>query len=205
MCCSPHCLRGYESSAVIPFGVRSVIKNHFPQCLNLTFVDRMKLSKTLFQLAIFFQLMVIQSCTPSSNKDSNATQQNDLPQMIATKLDGSQVNMKELKGKAVLILFQTDCDHCQREATAIHENISGFKAYSLYFITTVSLKEIETFANEYRLADNPIVHFCQTTNQSILDNFGPIDAPSLYIYSQDQKLVKAFNGETQISEILKYL
>ena len=165
----------------------------------------MKLSKTLFQLAIFFQLIVIQSCSPSSNKDSNATQQNDLPQMIATNLDGSQVNMKELKGKAVLILFQTDCDHCQREATAIHENISGFKAYSLYFITTVSLKEIETFANEYRLANNPNVHFCQATNQSILDNFGPIDAPSLYIYSQDQKLVKAFNGETQISEILKYL
>jgi len=165
----------------------------------------MKPSKTFFQLAMFLPLIVIQSCSPSSNKDSNSTQQNDLPQMIVTNLDGSQVNMRELKGKAILILFQTDCDHCQREATAIQENISAFKAYSLYFITTVSQQEIEKFANNYRLADQPNVHFCQSTNQSILDNFGPIDAPSLYIFSQDRKLIKAFNGETQINEILKYI
>jgi cytochrome oxidase Cu insertion factor (SCO1/SenC/PrrC family) len=168
----------------------------------------MKPNKNFFHLATFFFLM-IQSCTSSDNKDStdsnSTTVQNDLPQMVVTKSDGSQLNMRELTGKTVLILFQTDCDHCQREAAAIQENITAFKDYSLYFITTTSHKEIETFASEYKLAGHPNVYFCQTTSQSVLDNFGPIDAPSLYIFSPDQKLVKAFNGETQINEILRYI
>lgn len=159
-----------------------------------------------FWVAALFLLIVIQCCTSSSDKGSSSMAvQNDLPQMVVTKPDGSQLNMKELSGKTVLILFLTDCDHCQREATAIQENISAFKPYSVYFITTSSQQQIETFAKEYRLSDYPNVHFCQTTSQSILDNFGPIDSPSLYIFSSDRKLIKSFNGETHINEILKYI
>jgi peroxiredoxin len=161
------------------------------------------------KVAALFLLIVIQSCSSSGDKDSSTVAvqavQNDLPQMVVTKSDGSQLSMKELTGKIVLILFQTDCDHCQREAAAIQENISAFKPYSVYFITTSSQQQIETFAKEYKLADYPNVHFCQTTNQSVLDNFGHIDAPSLYIFSSDRKLVKSFNGETPINEILKYI
>jgi peroxiredoxin len=158
------------------------------------------------KVAALVLLIVIQSCSSSGDKDSStAAGQNDLPQMVVTKPDGSQLNMKELTGKIILILFQTDCDHCQREAVAIQENISAFKPYSVYFITTSSQQQIETFAKEYRLADYPNVHFCQTTSQSVLDNFGHIDAPSLYIFSSDRKLVKSFNGETPINEILKHI
>ena len=156
--------------------------------------------------ATLFLLIVIQCCSSSSDKDSStAAVQNELPQMVVTKPDGSRLNIKELTGKIVLILFQTDCDHCQREATAIQENISAFKPYSVYFITTSSQQQIETFAKEYKLADYPNVHFCQTTSQSVLDNFGPIDAPSLYIFSSNRTLVRSFKGETPIIEILKYI
>jgi hypothetical protein len=159
-----------------------------------------------FKLAALFLLIIVQCCSSSSDKDTNSVGgQNDLPQMVVTKPDGSQLNVNEITGKIVIILFQTDCDHCQREAVAIQENISAFKPYSLYFITTSSRQQIDTFAKEYRLADYPNVHFCLTTSQSILDNFGPIDAPSLYIFSSDRKLVKSFNGETPIGEILKYI
>ena len=159
-----------------------------------------------FKLAALFLLIVVQCCSSSSDKATNSVAgQNDLPQMVVTKPDGSQLNMNEMTGKIVLILFQTDCDHCQREAAAIQENISAFKPYSVYFITTSSQQQIDTFAKKYRLADYPNVHFCLTTSESILDNFGPIDTPSLYIFSSDRKLVKSFNGETPIGEILKYI
>ena len=167
----------------------------------------MRLNKHLKAAALFL-LIVVQSCSSSGDKDSitnTVAGQNDLPQMVVTKPDGSQLNTKELTGKIVLILFQTDCDHCQREAAAIQENISAFKPYSVYFITTSSHQQIETFAKEYKLADYPNVHFCQTTSQSVLDNFGHIDAPSLYIFASDRTLVKSFNGETPINEILKYI
>jgi hypothetical protein len=155
----------------------------------------------LFLIVSFLHL---KCSSPSTNNPNVEAVQNDLPSMFVMTANGTQLNIKDVTGKVVLILFQTDCDHCQREATAIQQNISAFKEYSLHFITTTSLQEIQTFANQYKLTGYPNVHFYKTSNQNILDNFGPIDAPSLYIYS-DQKFVKAFNGETSINEILKYI
>jgi|SRR5688572_22321697 len=166
----------------------------------------MKPTKKYIRITLVLALCICQlKCSPSREKDSNGVAvENDFPAMTITTLDGAPFNIKELTGKVVLILFQTDCDHCQREATAMQQNISAFQAYSLYFITTTSNEEIQAFANQYKLKDYSNVHFCRTSNRSILDSFGPIDAPSVYIYS-DQKLVKAFNGETDINEILKYI
>ena len=163
-------------------------------------------TKNHIRVGLFIVLCIFQlKCSRSTNKDTHTVAtQNDFPLMTVTTLDGAQLNINQLTGKIVLILFQTDCDHCQREATAIQQNISAFQPYSLYFITTTPPTEIEAFANEYKLAGYSNVHFCRTSNQSILESFGPIDAPSLYIYT-DRKLVKSFNGETNIDAILKYL
>ncbi len=162
--------------------------------------------KKYIRVILFLVLCIFQlKCSSPREKDTNdVIVQNDFPAMTVTTLDGTPLNINGLKGKVVLILFQTDCDHCQREASAIRQNISAFQSYSLYFITTTSNEEIQAFANQYKLKDYRNVHFCRTSNRSILDSFGPIDAPSLYIYS-DQKFVKAFNGETDINEILKYI
>jgi thiol-disulfide isomerase/thioredoxin len=141
----------------------------------------------------------------NSGTAENTEEVNQLPAMIGTKLDGSTVNIKQLHEKVVLILFQPDCDHCQREAVQIHDHLDAFADYSIYFITTDSLPVIEKFAIDYHLKNASHVHFIQTPVQSILTNFGNIDAPSLYIYSKEQKLVKKFNGETPIEKIISSL
>ena len=165
----------------------------------------MKCSTKLINVMLLLAISMLQvNCSRSRDHANGGAVQNDFPPMVVTALDGTQLKVKELTGKVVLILFQTDCDHCQREAIAIQQNISSFRAYSLYFITTTAPSDIEAFANQYQLASYPNVHFCRTSNQSILESFGPIDAPSLYIYS-DRKLIKSFIGETNINEILKYL
>lgn len=166
----------------------------------------MKPFKRIFQTIFFLTLCLLQlRCSPSKDKESNAEAvQNDFPPMAVMPIDGTELKLTELTGKVVLILFQTDCDHCQREAAAIQENIDAFKEYSLYFISTTSPQDVQAFADQYKLTGYQNVRFCRTSSQSILESFGPIDAPSLYIYS-DRKLVKAFNGETDINEILKYI
>ena len=166
----------------------------------------MKANKQFFRFTLLLTLAILQlACSPSKDKDPNdEAVQNDFPSMTAMSMVGTELKLRDLTGRVVLILFQTDCDHCQREAAAIQENISAFKDYSLYFISTTSPEDILKFADHYKLIGHQNVHFFRTSSQSILENFGPIDAPSLYIYS-DKKLVKAFNGETNINEILKYI
>lgn len=129
----------------------------------------------------------------------------DLPAMQVTGLDGRTFPVKSLKGKTVIVMFQPDCDHCQREATQIQENIAAFKPYQLYFITTAASAEIKKFAAEYKLNTYRNVHFGTTTLGDILSTYGPIETPSLYIYNADGRLVKKFNGEANIHVVKKHL
>jgi len=130
--------------------------------------------------------------------------QNDLPRMRVTTSDQSSVNLRELKGKTMLILFQPDCDHCQREAQEIRKHLDAFGEYVLYFISADQMPAIEQFGKTYDLLGHSNVRFAATTVENVLANFGPISAPSVYIYV-DQQLVKKFNGETGIDLILQAL
>ena len=127
---------------------------------------------------------------------------NDLPNMTVTSLDETQINLRTLKEKAIIILFQPDCDHCQREAKEIRENLDAFKNYSLYFISADQFDAVKRFGEDYDLIAKPNVHFALTSVDNVLKNFGAIPAPSVYIYA-DQKLIKKFNGEVSIGRILQ--
>lgn len=159
------------------------------------------------QRVLIFVLFLF-ACAPVKKKDEETKEtsaKNDLPAMTITKLDGVAVDLKNLDNAAVLIFFRPDCDHCQREAKKIKENLISFKNYSVYFIASDPIQQIEKFAFDYELKEQPNVFFGWTASENIVANFGSISAPSLYIYSQQQTLVKSFNGETPISSVLSYL
>jgi peroxiredoxin len=143
-----------------------------------------------------FILFLLPGCGPAEN---------DLPEMSVQLTDNTPVNMKEVEDKTILVLFQPDCDHCQREAADIEENLVKFEEYQLYFLSNASIPELQQFANTYKLNNAPNVHFGTTPAEYIIQNFGSIPTPSLYIYSKDGKLVNEFKGETPIENILKEL
>jgi hypothetical protein len=130
---------------------------------------------------------------------------NDLPAFQIKLLDGKIIDGKHFATPAALVLFQPDCDHCQREATQIQTNLPAFKHYTLYFVSSAPEPGIQKFSEEYKLAGKENVLFGWTTTENIINTFGPIDAPSVYLYSREGKLVQSFNGEVDISVILKYL
>ena len=131
-----------------------------------------------------------------------AQTRNDMPKMIITSVDESKINVHQLKEKTILILFQPDCDHCQREARAIRENLDAFKEYTLYFISADQMTDVKKFGEAFDLIGQANVHFALTTVEDVIKNFGGVPAPSVYIYT-DQKLVQKFNGEVTIDKILQ--
>jgi hypothetical protein len=48
---------------------------------------------------------------------------NELPNMFLMNADGSILEAKQLRGKVIIIIYFPDCDHCEREATEIRNNI----------------------------------------------------------------------------------
>ena len=112
--------------------------------------------------------------------------------------------MKELEINTVLVLFQPNCDHCQREADAISKNLESFKGYGLFFVSTDDFSVMNDFARRYKLKEASNVYFARTSGDVIYNLFGSIDAPSVYIYKEG-KLSAQFNGETPIDEIIQKL
>jgi len=126
---------------------------------------------------------------------------NDLPQMLVTTIDESKINTRELQGNNIIVLFQSDCDHCQREAKEIRLHLDAFKDYNVYFITSDGKPAVEKIAKDYDLLGHSNIYFALTSTDEVLRNFGPIPAPSMYIYA-NQQLMQKFNGETDIEKIL---
>jgi peroxiredoxin len=158
-----------------------------------------------FSTSLFFVIISFSCASPSAKTPVEAPPvppKNDLPNMIITALDESKINVHALKENTILILFQPDCDHCQREAKAIRENLNAFKNYNLYFISADQLAAVKKFGEDYDLMGHTNVYFALTTVDNVIKNFGPIPSPSVYIYA-DQKLVQKFNGEVTIDRILQ--
>lgn len=160
---------------------------------------------TLLLLAL---LAILISCKTKPKEEEAVVEEskpqvyNDFPEMSITLLNGTKLEANELPGKTILILFFPDCDHCQRESKAIQEKIEAFKDYTLYFLSTNPVEEIQEFANEYKLNSTVNVKFGQIAPDKVFVNFGSIPTPSLYIYSAERRLKKQFNGETTVEQII---
>jgi peroxiredoxin len=129
---------------------------------------------------------------------------NEYPALTLTLENGQQISTRNLEGNNIFVFFQPDCDHCQQEATEIENQLDRFKSYKLYFISSGPMAEITRFARDYGLYEKQNVLFASTSTEGVLNHYGPIQTPSIYIYA-DGKLVKAFNGQTEVDLIIAAL
>jgi peroxiredoxin len=157
--------------------------------------------RSLLSAVLFLTLLI---CCSNTNSPSEQII-NDLPALQIQLNNGSNVSVKTLSGKVALILFFPDCDHCQREAAQIQKNIAGFKDYTLYFISSAPFEEINHFASTYQLQNYKNVIFARTEAKNVLDAFGPIETPTIYLYDKTGKLIETFSGEVAIEVVLKYI
>jgi cytochrome oxidase Cu insertion factor (SCO1/SenC/PrrC family) len=152
------------------------------------------------------------SCTTKREQKENPPIQkskpvpvNELPAVILYEQSGKQFLANSLGGKTVLIFFGATCDHCQREATDIQRNQKGFEHYTLYFVSLDPFPLINQFATDYHLDRQSNIHFVRADGTSVFKELGNIQTPTILIYSESRQLVRRFDGETKVEEILKLL
>jgi len=169
----------------------------------------MRKSALLVTLLVSISITLQFSCSPKKEADKPEAvdrQQNELPQMSLTNLDGIKFLAPSLLGrKIIFILFQPDCEHCQNETRQINERLPAFKNYEIYFISSAPIDDIKKFSEDFKMNTQENIHFAGTDVQNIIDSYGPISAPSIYIYSEQGKLLNRFNGEIGIDIVLKSL
>lgn len=152
-----------------------------------------------------------EQAAPAPPQAETATQavpapvKNDLPDMPLVRADGTQLTVRDLAGKVVLVFFLPDCSHCQREARQISSHLNAFKDYSVYFVSTAPLPQLEQFAREYNLSGQPNVFFAQTTPEELYRYYGLFPTPTVYIYKEGGQLAKVFRDETPVETIISAL
>jgi thiol-disulfide isomerase/thioredoxin len=164
------------------------------------------MTKIIIKIVFFFFALSLWSCTqPKKEAEIPEQEINELPYLNYKTLDGEPSSTRALPGNSILILFNTECDHCQHEAREISERSEAFKNHELLFLASDSLHKIENFAKTYGLTNKPNVNFGWAEYRDVFKNFGGVSTPAIYIFSRERKFVKSFFGQTPIEELIKYL
>jgi thiol-disulfide isomerase/thioredoxin len=145
-------------------------------------------------------------CSGYTRQDSSGTNQSvhDLPMLSIVTTDGNRISLRETPDKTVLIYFNPDCDHCQREAAQIGKRKQVFENYTVFFISIDSMENIVRFANDYNLLESNF-QFGQANSHEVAQAVGPLPSvPAIFIYN-NKKLVKRLEGEVKLEEIMKFL
>ena len=155
-------------------------------------------------VAVVAIAVTIYALWPKTIAPSEVSSANDLPLLTVLQTNGESITIRDLEGKVVLIFFNPDCDHCQREAKQISDQKNIFKNHSVYFISIDSMTQIERFALEYKLTD-PNFHFAQVDGLAVYNTVGPLPSvPAIFIYN-NKRFIKKLEGEAKLEEIMKYL
>lgn len=151
---------------------------------------------------LFLAWLAFAACSPKPDTNSALR---DLPSFQLTLLTGEKMMANDLPGRTILIFYNPDCDHCQREAEEISFRLADFKNYTLYFIAASPDENVRLFAEKYDLLGKGNVLFAKAEVPDVIREMGPMSSPSLYIYSDGKQLIKKFDGETAVEEIIKAL
>jgi thiol-disulfide isomerase/thioredoxin len=151
-------------------------------------------------LIFLFTLTAINKTVVSSSRDKS------LKLDSINIYDSDSVNMKfSNKVTSIIIYFNTDCDHCQYEATEIQKNMSQFGNAQLLLLSIEPLANIRKFIKTYRLEGFSNLQVGQISGKTAVETFGFKSVPHILIYNAENQLVKEYKGETKIEAILKYL
>ena len=106
----------------------------------------------------------------------------------------------------VIIYFHPVCEYCMYEAAEIGKNSEQFKNANMIFITPDTLKErVGNFALQYHLEEIKNLTILLDTKNMFGHYFGSSFIPSVYIYGPNRRLIVKYNGETKISNIIRYI
>jgi len=107
--------------------------------------------------------------------------------------------------KSIIFYFHPECDHCGFEADDIHKQLEDFRDTQLIWISPVDTTTIRQFVQDHQLDQVPNIHWMSDTANVFPKMFNPDLLPSSWVFDQNGKLLKHFNGQTKPEALLKFL
>ncbi|SOD79443.1 peroxiredoxin family protein [Spirosoma fluviale] len=144
--------------------------------------------------------------TKLHHKQKTAERIQTLPAFTAYTLNRSIVNSATIGNRpAVIVYFDPDCDHCQREADELRQKAALLNTAQVILLSSAPLPTLTTFAKAHQLHDLLNVQVAHMDKKTAYETFGFVAVPDVLIYHADGSLSKRFRGETSVEAIARHL
>ncbi len=126
-----------------------------------------------------------------------------LPKSSTFQWIGKQVPSNETS--TIILFFSPDCEHYQYEAKDILKQKDAFSSVNLWWVSVADSSAIRKFVKTYGLENLPNHYFASLSAEKVVQTFGSVSVPHIFIYDKHQVLQKEFKGETKVEALLKYV
>ena len=109
--------------------------------------------------------------------------------------------------KTILLYFSPECGHCQSLFRKLIKEMDSLKNVQIYLLTSVhDMGLLREFYKEYHLADYKNIKAAGRDYEFFFIAYYRIKAfPDMALYDEHKKLIKLFEGDIAISELMKYI
>lgn len=118
-----------------------------------------------------------------------------LPSLHLVEVNGKAFTLTPGK-PVVLIYFNSTCDHCQRQLTALERAWSRFDEVSLVLMSAQAEEEISAFSSALQFPTTADLKVVRCDPADIAESFGVLSLPQIFIYDEKGNLAGLFSGET---------
>jgi thiol-disulfide isomerase/thioredoxin len=163
----------------------------------------MYLKKTIACLILISSSLLVMAQNDPSANTLNAIK--NLPDFrIAVAPDSTIFTASQLnKNKPfVLIMFNPDCDHCQRETKELLAYKEELKGLQIVMASPTPFRQVKEFYEEYTIASMPGIKMGHDENLALVLKYQVRTYPSIFVYDAKGKLAKAFIGNASVPAIL---
>lgn len=103
----------------------------------------------------------------------------------------------------LIILFNPDCEHCQKETEKMLDSIDHFKNIQIVMATMMPFDKMIAFYKHYKLADYKNIVVGQDTQYFLPVFYMVSNLPYLALYNKKGELITTFEGAVPIHQIIE--
>jgi len=145
---------------------------------------------------VFICLWCMSSCIDRGDMPSFAIRLRDSTTILTSdKIPTGQPVM--------LIFFDPDCEHCQKETEELLNNINVLRNVQIYFITVEAFDRMKVFHKYYHLANYPNIIVGRDFNFELLKKNDLPTTPCTLLYNKHKKLKAIWKGYFPIKKIVE--
>jgi peroxiredoxin len=132
-----------------------------------------------------------------------------IPDFTFFRFNHTPFTSKDLEAGKMLffVFFDANCEHCQHAVQTLNDHYSELKKTELYLISLDNQETINGFMNKYgkALYGKKNVTLLQDLRNEFILKFRPRKYPSMFLYSQQKKLLIYNDNEQTLFRFFKQI